>query len=274
MKYLSKILSITICLMTISACQVVTHHNGPETIGNLHEYQKKLVKGGDFWITTYQKVTDKTKPFVFYIESDGAAFAGRYVVSTNPTPRQQMMIKLVAMDKRPNVVYVARPCQYTPMDLNPKCTNPYWTSKRLSDDSVDAVNQVIMSINNKKEFSLIGYSGGGGMAVLIAARNPLVKDIITIAANLDHKAFTSYHNVTPMVGSLNPIDYAQKINKIPQMHFSGGKDRIIPPFIADKFVQESNSKCVKQHIFYENTHAYGWEKKWKYILSLPVVCYD
>jgi dienelactone hydrolase len=146
-----------------------------------------------------------------------------------------MLLSLAAMDKRPNIVYVARPCQYTPMELNSKCNPSYWTVKRFSDDSVSSINDVINKINSHQhKFSLIGYSGGGGIAVLIASRNNMVKDIITIAGNLDISAFTNHHKVSPMSGSLNPIDYAKLINNIPQLHLSGGKDKIIPPFIAEK----------------------------------------
>lgn len=280
MKFLSKILRnkgliIILCFFTssiLSSCDTISINGSPASIGSLHKFQKELVKGGDFWITTYQKITDKNLPYVFYIEGDGNSFVGRRV-SKNPTPRRTMFIKLAVRDDRANVVYIARPCQYTPMDLNPKCTTPYWTHKRLSDDSVEAINQVINSINNNKPFSLVGFSGGGGIAVLIAARNSLVKDIITVSGNLDHEEFTKHHNVLQMVGSLNPIDYATKINHIPQLHLSGGKDRIIPPFIVDKFVQASNSKCVKYKIFPKNYHEDYWESVWEYVLSLPLTCY-
>jgi dienelactone hydrolase len=245
----------------------------PLAEGQIYDFKRVLVKGGDFWITTYQKIGNKHKPYVFYIEGDGAAFNGIYRISRNPTPRRQMLIKLAAMDERPNVVYIGRPCQYTPMDLNPKCSMQYWTNKRLSDDSVQSMNDAINSVNNTQKFSLVGFSGGGGIAVLIAARNYMTKDIITISGNLDITAFTSHHNVTPMIGSLNPIDYAKQINHIPQLHISGGKDIIIPPFIADKFVQKSGTKCVKQQIFKDISHNHGWDKVWEYVFNQPVRCY-
>ena len=276
MKYLSRIGFTTVVLsFLLSSCQTPARNNQLLTRGKLYGFEKVLVKGGDFWITTYQKIQNKSEPYVFYIEGDGAAFAGKYRVSTNPTPRRQMFINLATMDKRQNVVYVARPCQYTPMELNPKCDTSYWTDKRLSDDSVAAINDVINKVNsNHQKFSLIGYSGGGGMAVLVAARNSMVKDIITIAGNLDHRAFTNYHNVTPMIGSLNPINYAKSIKHIPQWHISGGKDEIIPPFIADKYVEESASPCVHQKIFPDINHKAGWNRVWEYVYTKPIRCYD
>lgn len=273
-KFLSKIVIVWCASILLTSCGTVTRSGNPETIGNLYEFNRVLVKGGDFWITTYQKITDKNAPYVFYIEGDGAAFNGKYRISHNPTPRRQMFINLAAMDTRPNVVYVARPCQYTEKELNPKCSNAYWTNKRMSDDSVESLNQVINSINKNGLFSLVGFSGGGGVAVLIAARNNMVKDILTIAANLDHVAFTSHHNVTPMVGSLNPIDYAYKVRNIPQLHISGAKDDKIPPFIADKFVTACSSPCVKQRIMPKMYHLYGWDKIWEYVLTIPLKCYD
>ena len=272
MKYLSKFILLLLSTIFLSSCKTPTHEH--DSISNMYGFQKVLVKGGDFWITTYQKISDKHKPYVFYIEGDGAAFIGKYRISRNPTPRKQMFIKLAAIDDRPNVVYVARPCQYTPMKLNPKCNTQYWTSKRMSDDTIQSLNDVINNINNHNKFSLIGFSGGGGIAVIIAARNNMVKDMITIAANLDHVAFTTLHNVTPMTGSLNPIDYINRVKHIPQLHISGEKDNVIPPFIADKFIQKAASNCVKQQIYKEISHNRGWEKVWKYVYTSPLRCYD
>lgn len=273
MKYLSKIAIIISALLVLHSCTDVSYNNNPATLGKLGEFEKEFVKGGDFWLTTYQKITDKNRPYVFYIEGDGAAFNGKYKVSRNPTPRRQMFIKLAAMDERPNVVYIGRPCQYTPMSMNPKCNNQYWTNRRLSEEVVESINQVINKINNKHKFSLVGFSGGGGVAVLIAAKNKQVKDIVTIAANLDLAAFVDYHNVSPMIGSLNPIDYTSEVSNIPQLHISGGKDNIVPPFIADKFVQKANSNCVKQKIFPEITHRSGWQPVWNYVTNQQITCY-
>lgn len=244
-----------------------------DLIGDYHHFTKRLVKGGDFWITTYQRITNKNLPYVFYIEGDGLSFIGRYHVSDNPTPTYPMVLQLAALDTRPNVVYIARPCQYTPMHLNPKCNQSYWTDERMSGETVNAINEVIEQLNNNQKFSLIGFSGGGGIAVLIAARNNNVKDIITLAANLDHISFNKFHHAKPMLNSLNPIDYATKLGHIPQLHVSGGYDKIVPPFIADKYVRASNSTCVHQSIFNVAYHHKGWETLWKYILTMPLTCY-
>jgi hypothetical protein len=276
MKSLFKLsFAIIATLLCLSSCQNPALNNTPFSMGKLYDFKKTLVKGGDFWITTYQKIENKSEPYVFYIEGDQSSFSDKYKISSNPTPKKQMFINLAAMDKRPNVVYIAMPCQYTPMELNPQCDSSYWTDKRMSEKSVAAINDVINKINStNQKFNLVGYSAGGSIAVLIAARNPMVKDIITIGAYLDSRAFTNYHNVPPMIGSLNPINYAKLISNIPQRHISGGKDIIAPPFIVDKYVEESSSFCVKQEIFPELNHNKGWNKIWEYIYTRPVTCYE
>ena len=126
MKYFFKhLLPIATLSILLTACQSPNQN-----------FKKVLVQGGDFLITTYQKIDNSSQPFVFYIESDGVTYGvNGDKPSLNPTPIRQTFLELAAMDKRPNVVYVARPCQYTPMELNPKCDSSYWTNKRLSDDS-------------------------------------------------------------------------------------------------------------------------------------------
>jgi dienelactone hydrolase len=226
----------------------------PQHVDNLPGFNKILVKGGDFWITTYQHITDRDRPYVFYLEGDGNISNH----STNPTPRQKMLTSLVALDQRPNVIYVARPCQFT--------------------EIITALNEVITNIHNSSssksgKFSLVGYSGGGGIAVLIAARNPQVKDIITIAGNLDHIAFNQYNHSMPMRDSLNPIDYARDIRNIPQLHLSGEKDVKVPTFIGGRYRQISLSPCVKHQIIPSASHSTGWDQVWPEILARPLTCY-
>lgn len=267
------------CFCLVSSCSSVRDivPVDQELLAKHYGFEKVVIKGGDFFITTFQKVTNRSLPYVFYLEGDGAAFNGKYQISKNPTPRKQMLMHLASLDPRPNVVYVARPCQYTDMELNPTCKHDpsFWTNKRLSEEVIISMNHVINKVNtNNNKFSLVGFSGGGAVAVLVAARNDKVKDIITVAGNLDIKAFVEYHNVSPMVGSMNPIEVATMINHLPQIHLSGGKDKIVSPIIGDKFVQASgNGKCVHHKIIEDASHNKGWDVVWNYVLHMPLYCY-
>lgn len=274
MKYLSKVVLASILLVVTGCTSTISSRvEEADRVAAAAGFNKKLVTGDDFVITTYQRISDKNKPYVFYIEGDGSIAYGR-TIADNPTPSKVMLLKLAIMDNRPNVVYVARPCQFTPMELNPRCTQDYdyWVNKRFAEEVVESMNAVISSISAKQPISLIGFSGGGGIAVLVTARNSKVKDIITIAGNLDTDGFSSYHNSYALKASLNPIDYAVQIRDVPQLHLSGEQDQIVPPQIANKYVKLSASNCVKQKVFPEISHTKGWDHIWQDVLKIPLTC--
>jgi len=261
------IIFLTSIVITGCASDITKKVKAAEDIAIANNFEQKMVQSGDFVLTTYQRITDKNLPYVFYLEGDGQAFIGRYTVSDNPTPARPMLLKLAAIDERPNVVYIARPCQYTPLEQSPKCIQNYWTNKRMSEEVIASMNGAINDISNGQNISLVGFSGGGGVAVLIAARNKHVKDIITIAGNLDHVAFNKYHNAMPMTGSLNPIDYAKQISHVPQLHLSGEKDKRVPSFIATGYVAKSASKHVMHRTIENAEHMKGWEAVWPKVLK-------
>lgn len=231
-------------------------------------FSRKLVKGQNFWVTTFGKTTDFTKPYVFYIEGDGL------VSRDDPTPRSFMLLNLAMLDKRPNVYYISRLCQYTPMHMNPGCHKKYWAEWRYSEEAVDELNSVINKLNNSKPFDLVGFSGGGTMAVLVAARNNHLRSILTIAANLDLETFVRYHNMHMghLSGSLNPIHYVSQIRHIPQLHIFGSKDKIVPSIIGSNFVKKASSKCVQIKVISGVEHNYHWSKHWDEILSFKIHC--
>lgn len=236
-------------------------------------FTERVVRGGDFYLLTYQKVTNPSAPYVVYIEEDGAI--GDIRVSDDPTPRKSRALRLAMLDKRPNVVYVSRPCQYVKylgQEFSAGCDQRYWSDMIMSDPVIESVNSVINQVTKQAPVHLVGGSGGGSVAVLVAARNSHVKSILTIGANLDHAAFRALHRVSRMGHSLDPINYVDVVARIPQLHVSCGKDIIVPPFIVDKFVSSSAGKCA-QHVIIPNIDHYkGWEDAWPSVLDIPIVC--
>lgn len=49
-----------------------------------------------------------------------------FVLSNSPTPKQPLALQLAERDAHPNVVYIARPCQYTSHALDLHCVPEYW----------------------------------------------------------------------------------------------------------------------------------------------------
>lgn len=276
MKYHFKNVILTILsLVLLSGCmgKETTRRRHVSALADLHGFNTKVVKGGKFWIFTAQKITNPKLPYVIYLEGDGRAFKNRYTISDDPTPSRSMVMRMATMDYRSNVIYIARPCQYVEAGLRDNCNNVYWSRKRLSVEVVDAIDDVIKSIvGSNKTIDLVGFSSGGGMAVLLADRNNKVRSIVTVAGLLDHKLFTKHHRVVDMIGSLNPIDAARRIRHIPQLHLSGGNDDIIKPSIAHSYVSRSHSRCVYQQIIPKARHNDGWVKSWNDVLNMPLTC--
>ena len=81
-----------------------------------------------------------------------------------------------------------------------------------------AVNRAIDALkaaSGALGIALAGYSGGGAMAALIAARRPDTVCLVTVAAPLDTGAWTQAIGVSPLRTSLNPLDHAARLASLP-----------------------------------------------------------
>lgn len=230
-----------------------------------------------FLMTSYEKLPSTPADTIYvYIEGDGNSWKTRYKLSNNPTPKQPVALKLAITDPRSHVVYLARPCQYTPLALDPQCQSQYWSSHRYAQEVIDATNDVLDQIKTKMHnhhFVLIGFSGGASVATLICQRRDDIAGLITVAGDLDHGALNRYHHTSSLRGSLNPSRFAAKLKDLPQQHWSGSQDHVVPTWVAQAFVKEVNHPaCAKAHILKGATHHKGWEAHWPEILQKPLTC--
>ncbi len=249
--------------------------NIADDLASKNGFHKDVINTEYFTLTTYQKIADVSKPVNVYIEGDGYAWVSRTILSYNPTPRYPFMLALAGVDPAENVVYIARPCQYTDPEQEKLFDYSYWSDKRFSEEIIVSVNTAINKIMGQYGLSgihLIGHSGGGAVAVLVASRNNDVFSIRTIAANLDHVELNKYHKVSPMKGSLNAIDVAEQVSSIPQRHFLGSKDKRIPEFIVKRFLQRSGDDEFDSLLIVDGCdHDDGWKDKWVELLKEPLV---
>lgn len=217
------------------------------------EYTQRNIATDTFEIFTSYKLTNQNSAYKFYIEGDGNSFNSYGIPTSNPTPKNTFFRNIAANDKSPNVIYIARPCQFVSNNL---CEEKYWTSGRFSKEIVDSISAVIKNIAGNNKVILIGFSGGAQIAGLTAVLHTEinVKKIITISGNLDHKQWTEYHKVKPLTNSLNLADYREMFLKIPQTHYVGQKDKIIPPIITLSFTDGKDTIIVPeaQHSDYPN----------------------
>ncbi len=174
------------------------------------------------------------------IEGDGRAWLSMREPSRDPTPVDAVGWRLARNIAGKTVLYLARPCQYlSPTELE-SCSVADWTDARFSEKWVARLNSAIDQAKRStdaKNIALAGYSGGGVMAALIAARRNDVAELITIAAPLDHAAWTALHGVTPLAASLSVVSVRQKLFGIPQVHITGAGDTVVPPSLMREFLR-------------------------------------
>jgi len=196
-----------------------------------------------------------------FIEGDGYAWQSRSRPSNDPTPITQTVLALATEQTSGNVAYLARPCQFVGANSR-NCHVSLWTNARYSEPVVASLNEAISYLLARQPtltLRLIGYSGGGTLAALLAARRTDVSALVTIAAPLDIDAFTAHHGVTPLSASLNPRDYAAALAAIPQVHIVGDEDNVIPEKIALSYLEALPTKrCAQIHVVPNATHWTGW----------------
>ena len=174
---------------------------------------------------------------VAYIEGDGQAYAGRNAPSLDPTPREPGALLLALADPAPAKAYLARPCQY---GLGQACVQADWTLARFSETALAAENALLDQAKAQaraERLVLCGWSGGGAVAALLAARRSDVALLVTVCGVLDTALWTQVHGVADLEGSLNPADFAPRLGRVPQVHFIGAEDAVVPPKIAAAFAR-------------------------------------
>jgi pimeloyl-ACP methyl ester carboxylesterase len=259
--------------LTLIGCSSADHlrdrREAADMMAREQGWQSLSIDVGMFVLTGYAK-PGEGHDLVIYIEGDGRAWLNRRSPSGDPTPRDPIALRLALKDPAPKVIYLGRPCQYTTRATAKDCHPRYWKASRFSPGVVDAMDEALTRAKQRlggNRLHLIGYSGGGGLAVLLAARRDDVITVITVAGNLDHDTWTRHHGVTPLSDSLNPIDLAGSLRDRPQIHFTGLKDKVVPPQVAESFLNRmgkpTKARLVRMPRF---GHRCCWVDAWPRLL--------
>ncbi|MNR79883.1 Alpha/beta hydrolase family protein [compost metagenome] len=174
------------------------------------------------------------------IEGDGRAWLNMREPSMDPSPVDAVGWRLAKEISQKTVLYLARPCQYVSSDDLASCTVLDWTEGRFAEKWVQRLNVALdqaKRMTRAQKLVLAGYSGGGVMAALLAARRDDVALLVTLASPLDHAAWTTHHKVTPLSASLSVAAVQQKLARLPQLHVVGADDNIVPPFLMQDFLR-------------------------------------
>ncbi|MEQ1620941.1 MAG: alpha/beta hydrolase [Methylococcales bacterium] len=206
----------------------------------------------------------KTKTLHVYLEGDGHPWEQGVLPASDPTTRSSLMLPLMALDNSSSL-YLGRPC-YNGHAEDSGCDSSLWTNARYGEQVISSMAIAVTDFCRRNGFDqwvLIGHSGGGSLAILLAERLPQTTALVTLAANYDIDVWADHHHYTRLTASKNPA--AASNMGIPEWHFLAEKDATIPPHLF--FQALKNRKNSQVEIIPDIDHNSGWDKVWPKILA-------
>jgi len=263
------ILPLTVAVIAASAAGCADPSRPIASLARRSGFQEDLVIGSAFRHRVYRNEARLGEFGVLhiYIEGDGRPFLTRTLVGLDPTPRDPLMLRLMALDPAPSV-YLGRPC-YFGLTRDRGCSPVYWTVRRFAPEVVDSLAAALRSEaarSGASSIEIYGHSGGGTLAVLLAARIPAVTRVITIGATLDTAAWCSLHGYTPLLGSLNPVDLDLHSGRLRLLHLVGSDDTNTPPALVESAASRTGA-IDSVRIVQGYTHNCCWQAIWNGVLS-------
>lgn len=232
-------------------------------------YRRLVVSGDSFEHVAYIKQGQAGAVLHVYLEGDGTPWARKHLAAFDPTPRKPVMLALMALDTLPSV-YLGRPC-YHGFNKAIGCTPDLWTGARYSEAVVASMAAALTQLaDGYQSVILIGYSGGGTLAMLLAERFAKTRMVVTIAANLDTERWAALHG-EQLPGSLNPARRPPLPAHIKQQHFAGGEDDNVPPALIRDAV--AHQPGVRFKMFEKLNHGCCWQAVWPEILDTLIMDY-
>jgi dienelactone hydrolase len=243
-----------------------------DTLAAAHGWRELRLPAGKFVLAAYlPESVLKADVLTIYIEGDGLAWLSSSQTSDDPTPLHPVGLELALHHPRGAAVYLARPCQFVEGADARNCSAAYWTGKRFSEEVVHSTDLAVDQLKERfhaQHLQLVGYSGGGAVAALLAARRRDVVLLATVAGNLDHRAWTRLHHVSPLDGSLNPADAWRELTDVPQIHFVGGKDKIVGREVALSYAAHfPDGHRPEIRLIEDFGHTCCWAEKWRELFA-------
>lgn len=226
------------------------------------------LRAGDFDLLSLTRAGRSTS-LTIYIEGDGAAWHSPWQPPADPTPLHPIALAMAAADAAGSVAYLGRPCQYLDAVALKACAAGYWTQRRFAPEVVDAYMAAVDSLKAKvgsgdTPIRLVGHSGGGVIAALLALRRDDVESLITVAAPLALGEWTRRHGVSPLAGSLDPALAAGPVRAARAVHFVGERDKVVPPGVVETFIRTKGGRLVRMP---EHDHDCCWARDWPRLLE-------
>lgn len=212
----------------------------------------------------YQPGPQPAKSLHVYLEGDGTPWLHGYSPADDPTTHETLMLPLMALDAGA-ALYLGRPC-YNGHAKDSGCDASLWTSARYGETVVNTMALALQQFCQQhgiQQLVLIGHSGGGALALLLAGRLPQTRLVVTLAGNYDINAWTDHHGYQRLTASINPAK--QPETGVTEWHFLAVEDKTIPPQLFLSALQRRANSRVE--VLPEVEHQTGWRKVWPAILK-------
>ena len=267
---------VLISATVLAACSGLNtrHERGPETAERA-QWQWQTIKAGVFTFATASSAHRTGRILTVYIEGDGFAYSAPDTPAMDPTPITPMSLELATRHPGSGpVAYLARPCQFVERDAK-TCPNIYWTTGRYAPEVINSMSDAVDQLKanaQAAEVILVGYSGGGAVAALLAEHRKDVVGLVTIAANLDVAEWTTLKHLTPLAGSLDPATDTSALAALRQVHFHGTKDETVPAAVTESFMSKLPKETPATSVSVaDQTHQCCWPDIWHDLATRPDV---
>ena len=257
----------------LSACASLADRQaaGPQ-LTQAAGWQWGVLSAGPFDVAVARSPVTDGAVLTVYLEGDGFAFVHPHQPSIDPTPTDPVALRLaLAHPAHEAVAWLGRPCQYTMPDHGRNCDVRYWTNRRYAPEVIGSLAVALDKLKEQTKASrlvLVGYSGGGALAVLLAAQRADVDAVITVVADLDLGYWTARDGLSPLTGSVDPASVAPLLGHLPQYHLTGGKDKTVGTDVAESFVRHLPvGTPVVIHEVPNFTHGCCWQQDWKSLMQ-------
>lgn len=226
--------------------------------------QPGTVAAAPFALTRYLRRAPGAARLVVYLEGDAPAWrAGGRQVSQRPPPLAPLALSLAARDPAPAVAWLGRPCQ----GVDPEaagCDPSLWSDRRFSETVVAALDEALDALREAagaRELELVGYSGGGVLAALLAARRSDVARLVTVSAPLALGDWRAHHGLGPLDAEDPARIAAPRLDAVPQVHWAGSRDAVVPAWLIERYCRARSAALDCRVRVAEVDHG-GWRDAW------------
>jgi pimeloyl-ACP methyl ester carboxylesterase len=260
MKLTQRTCGTLLAVLTLCGCAGPVRH--AQQIARRGGLAALTLPGAGFEHSAFAREAADEMSLVLFIDGDGSPWvnSGRSIAA-DPTPRNPVSLDLAARTAG-TVLYLGRPCYFAARS-DRACEPRWWTSDRYSETviaSMTAAANHFIEDHHIKRVLLVGYSGGGTLAVLMTARVSHVVGVVSIAGNLDPDAWAQAHHYLPLDGSLSPALQPPLPADVAQWYLVGDRDTNVSYGMASRYLDRVPRDRIWH--FGDFDHVCCWVREW------------